>query len=290
MVIVTLGLGIATNTPAFKDYTLQKSIADAQIMAANWHLEQAMITSNGMTLVRSSVTAHGPSSEIVFHRRYLFHFGWQNQWVDFPEFNAWRDDSPIRITGGVARDCMFLFKDLANFYGVVDLKFGTNVPAYDIMVQRWLNASNLLTMDKAEQIAESSIGSIGVSMENMKFKAPARKEQKIQMVNGAMHLLPYYTFDWDTDKGKCSVEVSGISSNIALFYFEGECPQLEFSTNSFELLGFTTNTLFVVETRPGSDRGPVPPYRLFPYPIPLPKNQPLVGYIPMYLPMPPTNK
>ena len=110
------------------------------------------------------------------------------------------------------------------------------------------------------------------------------------MAYGTAHLLPYYTFDWQTDKGQCTVEVSAISSNIAMFYFEGECPQLEFSTNSFQLLGFTTNTVFVVETRSDSEGNPVPPYRLFPYPIPLPKNQPQVGYDIPYLPLPPNDR
>ena len=47
------------------------------------------------------------------------------------------------------------------------------------MIQRWLNASNHLTLAKAEQVAESGIRSIGISMESMKFTKPLRRKQKI---------------------------------------------------------------------------------------------------------------
>jgi hypothetical protein len=276
MVIVLANLSIQTNTPAFQSYGLQKTIADAHIMAANWHLNESLIESNKTTRFFCGPTAHGPQVDAVFGRRYYFNIGWERQYMVFNEGDGWRENAPTAIWGSVARDCNITFKDLSYCWpGYSDQQFASNVVNYEVLLRRWANASNLLTLEKAEQIAESDIRSIGISMERMQFKSPNEKNQKTELSYGVEELMPYYTFTWKSDKGHCQVDVSGLSSNIAYFNFEGECPQLEFSANWFQLLGLSSNTVFVLPLRRDTYGHPLPPYRLFPYPIPMPKNRPV---------------
>jgi hypothetical protein len=274
MVVVTSSLFIQTNTPEFQNYGLQKAISDAHIMAAHWQLDEAMIASNRITMFRCFPTAHGPATEIVFNRRYDFDFDWEKQYLFSYTGDHRSEDAHLTIGGYVERDCDVTFKDLS-YCHPPSSQFGSNNVSYEILLRRWVNASNLLTLEKAEQIAESGIRSIGISMENMKFKTPNKKEQKTQLSYGVEQLLPYYTFTWESDKGRCQVDVSGLSSNIAFFDFEGECPALEFSTNSLQLLGISSNTVFVLPLSQDLEGHPLPPYRPFPYPIPMPKNQPV---------------
>ena len=281
MVLVTSLLSIQTNTPAFSNCVLHKAVADAQFMAAKLHWDQGVVTTNTITRIRCFPTAHGPTAEIVFNRQYYFEIGWERQYLAFPKGHIASENPPTVIWGDIARDCSIRFMDLSYCWlGYSDRQFASNVVSYEWLALQWANASNLLTLEKAEQIAESGIRSIGISMDNMKFKVPDVKEQRTELWDGAPHSMPYYTFVWKTDKGFCQVDVSGLSSNIAFFRFEGQCPELEFSTNLFHLLGISSNTVFVLPTHHDIYRHPLPPYRLFPYPIPMEKNQPVGVSIP----------
>jgi hypothetical protein len=172
----------------------------------------------------------GPEGIIVFSNRFVF--SWLYSGV--PTFN----DKPYDIARALTPD----------------------VETNDAVLEEWMRATNLLTMETAKQIAESAMKSVSVPMEKLGFKKPKEAHQrKYEWKDGKIYPLPYYEFSWDTDESYCSVDVSGIFSRVVHFHFNGygrSYLKFEKYTNYFEMLGLPTNAVFVhpFYTPPGQPR------------------------------------
>jgi hypothetical protein len=122
-----------------------------------------------------------------------------------------------------------------------------DIGANNGVLEVWMRATNLLTMEKAQKIAESAMKSVGLPLDKLGFKKPkVAYQRKYQWKDGKTYPLPYYQFRWETDKNSCDVDVSGINGKVAYFGFSGY-PYLRFeqTTNYFGMLGLPTNAVFV---------------------------------------------
>jgi hypothetical protein len=271
MVVVLSNMMLHTNTPVFSNYCLEASVANAKVIVQCWHLDQNAIDTNRVNHFICVANTYNPFVDVVFNRQYGFNFGTVEQGFA-PRLASLKDESePLAISGKTARNVSLRFEDLFNCLNGPG-EFGPDLGDLAVRLERWEKMPSILTLDNAEAIAESGIRCLGISMGDMKFASPKRKEQRSELGYGAEHLLPYYTFVWESAKGSCQVDVSGLTETIVAFYFEGNCPNLNFSTNWTASLGITTNTTFVIPTRYTIKREPLPPYRLFPYSVPMPKN------------------
>jgi len=217
VVVVTALNAIQTNTPAFREYAFHAMFDRAAYMATNWNLDiRRPITTNMVTHFDPRAHATGLGGNIVFNDRFVFSCA-EGNCLGFT-------DKPYNIARALTPD----------------------VKTNDAIFEQWMRATNLLTMEKAQQIAESAMRSFGVPREKMDFKEPMeRKQRKYEWEAGKIYPEPYYQFCWQTDKGACNVHVSGITSNVVEFYFIG--PYLRFSkpTNYFEMLGLPSKPVFV---------------------------------------------
>jgi hypothetical protein len=207
---------IQTNTPSFQKYAFHTMVTNAQAVATVWHLDESLMTTNQITSYAAFPTPYGIRGNIIFCKRYQFNsdFGWFGQFID------------------VSNHCMITETD--------------NVETNDAILERWMRATNLLTMGKAQQLAVSSMESIGVPMEKLGFNKPTRSHQrKYEWKDGKIYPLPYYEFEWKTDQHVCRVDVSGINSNIVHFFIVGASIRLPTPTNYFEMLGLPHNPVFV---------------------------------------------
>ena len=224
MIVLTFLGGIPTNTPALKEYAFQVMLTNAQSLGTCWHLDNRLITSNQVTLF--SVRAHPRqiNTEIEFGDRY--------------EFATSKSGMILFLDNGFGEALMLakvrqhLF---ANRYG------GSEKP--------WLPPTNSLTLDRAQEIAESAMHCYGVPTEELGFLQPKVKEQ----LKSADRPLPYYKFEWESEKGHCKVHVSGTTTNIVRFELEGaEQLGLKPPPNYLELLGLPRNAVFVKRIAPGT--------------------------------------
>jgi hypothetical protein len=218
MVVLTLHSTILTNTPAFQEYAFREMFSSATNMSVRWKLDlPSPLTTNMVTDFHAVAYPSGIGGEIVLSNR--FAFSWM--YGGLPNF----DDKPYLITKGLTPD----------------------VKINDAILEQWMNATNYLTMDKAQKIAELAMLKIGLPLNKLGFDSPQQKEQRhYTWKDGKVYPLPYYEFYWDTDKGYCNVHVSGIVSNVIHLHFTGY-PYLRFEmpTNYFEMLGLPTNAVFV---------------------------------------------
>jgi hypothetical protein len=218
MVVLTLHSTIPTNTPAFQEYAFREMFSQSSNMIVSWNLDLPRpITTNMVTDFHADADRLGPQGLITFSNRFIFSWLYSGA----PTFN----DKPYNIMSALTPD----------------------VEMNDAMLEKWMRATNLLTMNKAEKIAEMAIKSVNVSMYKLDFKKPKHKwQRRYEWKDGKVYPLPYYEFRWDTYKGYCEVDVSGITHNVSHFAFLGY-PYLQFQrpTNYFEMLGLPTNAVFV---------------------------------------------
>jgi len=216
--MVTVGslYTIQTNTPTFQEYAFHTMFTNAQAVAAAWHLDKSLMTTNKITSFKAFPTTYGIRGSMIFDGRYRFdtYLGWFQSFVDTPY------------------NCMVTLTD--------------NVETNDAILEQWMHATNLLTMEKAQQLALSSVQSIGISMDKFGFKKPTKRHQrKYEWKDGKIYPLPYYEFEWKTDQHVCRVDISGINSNIVHFFFVGASIRLQTPTNYFEMLGLPHDPVFV---------------------------------------------
>jgi hypothetical protein len=120
---------------------------------------------------------------------------------------------------------------------------------YGGSVKPWLQQTNALTLEEAQTIAESAMHAYGVPTDELGFLQPKVKDQ----LKSAGRPLPYYKFEWESEKGHCKVHVSGTTTNIVRFELEGaEQLGLKPPPNYLELLGLPRNAVFVKRIAPGT--------------------------------------
>lgn len=217
---------IPTNTPAFQKYAFDEMFHHATNMAISWNLDlSSPIATNAVTDFHAVADQGGASGDIVLSNRFYFQW-WYGGLPSFNDqiYSCLRTQTP-------------------------------DVNANDAILEEWMRATNLLTLEKAQATAESAMKSIGLPMDKVGFNKPKRAHQfKYKWKDGKVYLLPYYQFIWQTEEDACTVDVSGISGKVAYFSFAGY-PYLRFDmpTNYFEMLGLPTNAIFVNHrsTKPG---------------------------------------
>ena len=107
--------------------------------------------------------------------------------------------TPAGIKGSIEFNDRFVF---ACLYGklpfFVDKKYDftkaltPDVKVNDPLFEQWMRATNLLTMDKARQVAESALKSAGVPKDKMGFDGPLEKKQeKHEWTDGKIYPLPW---------------------------------------------------------------------------------------------------
>jgi hypothetical protein len=189
-------------------------------MVTSWNLDLPRpVTTNTVTDFHAVAYPAGASGNIVFNNRYFF--SWTAGGI--PHFND-ETYSCLRV-------------------------LTPNVETNDGVLEQWMRATNLLTMEKAQQIAESAMLSIGLPTDKLDFKKPIKAHQrKYEWKDGKIYPLPYYQFDWQTEKAACTVDVSGIIGKVVYFDytdFRGKYLRFQKPTNYFEILDLPTNAVFV---------------------------------------------
>lgn len=218
MVVLTLHGFIPTNTPALKEYALHVAFTNAESLAVRWHLDKDLITSNKVSAFSVRASPRQVHANIEFADRYLFGTT-TNGFVVF-------SDETFRAAAMFPE--FMASKELAERYGT--------------SLKKWLTATNALTLDGAQRVAESAMRSYGVLTNQMDFVQPKTREQ----LNLGGRPVPYYKFEWASAKGYCKVHVSGIVTNIVHFEFQGpDDLRLKPPSNYLELLGLPSNTIFV---------------------------------------------
>ena len=220
MVVLTLQSTIPTNTAAFQDYAFHEMFGQASNMIVSWKLDLPRpINSNAVTTFHAVPSSHSPKGEIIFGDR--FWFSWLYSGV------VTYSDKSYDIMWAQTPD----------------------VKANDALFERWMRATNLLTIQSAQQLAESAMRAAGLPLDNLNLNKPTEAHQeKYQWTDGKVYPLPYYEFSWDTGKVYCNVDVSGILCRVVHFSFNGYgLPYLKFepATNYLAMLGLPTNAVFV---------------------------------------------
>ncbi len=218
MVVLGTSSIIQTNTPQFQDYAFYQMFAHATNMITSWNLDlPRSITTNMVTDFKAVAYPAGVGGNIVFSNRFSF------QWLygGLPIFNDQTNSCLRTLTPDLDAD--------------------------NAVLEEWMHATNLLTMEKAQQIAESAMKSLGLPLNKLGFKKPKEAHQRqYEWKDGKTYPLPYYQFRWETENDSCTVDVSGITGKVVYFGFSGY-PYLRFEkpANYFEMLGLPTNAVFV---------------------------------------------
>ena len=229
MVVVFAGGFLPTNyysKPAFQEYAYNGMFQQASNLAISWNLDLPRpITTNMVTFFAARFyVGQGILGGLEFSNRFAFRWSWG-------KLDGF-DDKPFLVMNATTSD----------------------VDANDALLEKWMRATNLLTMEKARVIAESAMRSAIVPEERHRFRKP---DHMIQMTyewkDGKEYPLPFYRFRWDGKRfGRYSgydyeVIVSGITSNVTHGFFIYGSPYVKSieSTNYFELLGLPPNPVFV---------------------------------------------
>jgi len=160
MVLVSSLNIIQTNTPAFQDYAYNAMVANAQAVAAAWHLDQSLIATNNVTHFKAEPTILGIDGGITFKDRYHFAFDFGR----FDEFDDFKSDKNVTRT--------------------------MNVETNDAINEQWMRAKNLLTMESAKKLAGDSLKAMDVKV---KFYKPDRSHQlTYTWKDGKTYPLPYF--------------------------------------------------------------------------------------------------
>jgi hypothetical protein len=224
MIVLALhGDFIPNNTPAFEQYAFQVMYTNAQSLGARWRLDQSLITSNNITRFDAKAHPRQIYTEMEFGGRYLF-----------------------RTT-----KAGFLFFADERFCLGSDFAMWTNqalADRYGGELKQQFSTSSTLSIKAARKIAESAMIAHGGPAAELRSSKPTHEEQ----LKLGGDLLPYYKFEWQTEKGRCKVHISGITTNIVHFEFEGpKSLRLKPPPNYLYLLGLSTNSIFVRQVAPG---------------------------------------
>jgi hypothetical protein len=225
MVVLTLQGTIPTNTPAFQEFAFREMFNQATYMMTKWNLDLPRpITTNMVTAFQAKPNSKWAQGYIEFSNR--FTFTWLN--YGYPFFR----DMPYTIMSAQTPD----------------------VKANDAIFEKWMRVTNLLTMQTATTLAETTMKSVGLPLDKLDFNKPKEaRQEKYRWTDGKVYPLPYYEFTWDSGKSYCSIHVSGISGKVVFFSYLGYgLPYLKTQTptNYFQMLGLPTNAVFVRHLSP----------------------------------------
>ena len=166
--IVLLGWGnlIPTNTPAFDDYAFQEMFSRTTWMMTNWHLDiKAPITTNAVTSFHANAYPAGIGGTVIFDNRFIF----STEQGYFPRFA----DKPYESGNFLTDDAQ----------------------KNDSVLEKWLSMTNLLTLEKAQKIAQSAIIAVHLPVHTAFLKTPSKAEQQLyERANGQVCPIPYYMF------------------------------------------------------------------------------------------------
>ena len=233
------------NTPALNDYAFQYLYARAQRISMELPLDEGIVDKDNVTSFKVTPQPEGPVVLMVFHHRYCFTMG-VNDSLGFSDA-MYEKDAIFPATSST--DMEAASKQIRMAY------------------EKFRLTTNHLSMRKARRIAASSLKIFGVdvpklpgfrrvkSSEQMKFEdttishfEPDGSVVVQQKKNGAVYPLPYYTFEWESmfpSFTSCTVEVSGVSSNVVTFYYVGPWSKLSKHDHYLEMLGLPPDTVFV---------------------------------------------
>jgi len=218
MVVVGFASVIQTNTPQFQDYAFHAMFSQATNMAVKWNLDLPRpVTTNMVTEFKAVAYPAGIGGTIVFSNQ--FSFNW--------------------TAGGLP-----IFNDRINS---CQITLSPDLEADNVILEKWMRATNLLTMETAQKVSTSTMRAAGLPLDKLKYEKPKLVHQRIyEWKNGKNYPLPYYHFRWETEESSCSVDVSGINGKVVYFSFTGY-PYLRFTkpANYFQMLGLPTNAVFV---------------------------------------------
>ena len=226
--------------PAFREYVFNATFQQASNMIVAWNLDLPRpITTNMITKFITRPHLDGPNCTMVFSNR--FTFGWGEG-----KFDQFNDGLYIR-----------------------ERTLSPDVDANDALLEQWMRATNLLTMEKAEQMAESVLHFLGVPSNVQRFSKPQKARQMhYTWKDGKKYPMPYYGFWWETNgfnfgSGRYEIQVSGIISNVVYCSILRVAPYVKTirPMDYFELLSVPTNAVFV--WRLPSAKGQPPIYELY---------------------------
>jgi len=227
VVVVSSFYTIETNPPSFREYVFHETFNCSSNLIVGWNLDLPRpITTNMVTSFKFAPNLGGISCSITFSNRYDFSWGSGG-------FDLFHDESYVR-----------------------ERTLSPDVDANDALLEEWMRATNSLTVEKAQHIAESAMQCAGVPMDNVEFRKPAKiKQMMYEWKDGKTYAMPYYGFFWHTNGfpssgGAYHVHVSGIVSNIVEFYcFPNYLKPIK-PTNYFEMLGLPEHPVFVRRLSP----------------------------------------
>jgi len=220
MVVLTLQGAIQTNTPAFHEFAFQEIFKQSSNMIVSWNLDLPRpVSTNMVTAFQVKPNSKWAQGFIEFSNRFVF--TWPNNGYPF-------------------------FRDMPNTIMSVQTP---DIKANDAIFERWMRATNELTMQSAQQLAKSTMKAVGLPLDKLGFDSPKEAHQeKYRWTDNKVYPLPYYEFNWNSGKAYCSVHVSGILGKVTYFDFIGYgLPYLKIQTptNYFQMLGLPTNAVFV---------------------------------------------
>ena len=211
-----------SSNQTFRDFSCAAAFHQATNLITVWHIDLPQpSTTNMVTGFISRPCVEGANITITFSNRFVF--SWSHGYFDF-------------------------FEDRAN---VVQSMLTPCIETNKLVYDAWMRAKNQLNLKQAQQIAESAMKSAGVSMDKSEFKKPTKAEQ-----DGGM---PYYLFEWNQNHAYCTIDVSGITSNLV--HFDLARSTLKPIKPSNELLGLPANPIFV--WRLPAPPGMPPSYELY---------------------------
>jgi hypothetical protein len=233
------------------------------------------VSMNHITRSSASPTPDGPSATIVFGDRYVFGTARADTFLQFNDgcysrqavfYHPSRSSMPTNNSREESLKA-YLLAAKTNQMDMAEDR---------VIFEKWRQATNLLTLEKAQAVAESAMRTFGLSLKKLRFSKPTKREQMVwrEDYEGALetnkdgifivqkpvahpfsYALPYYEFEWSNANGNCEVEVSGILGTVVHFHFYGygkRSPKPSelrdiMPKNYLELLGLRPDIVFVKE-------------------------------------------
>lgn len=186
--ILVIGGIIPTNTPAFQSYAFEMMASNSQFVAASWR-ETSQLPTNRITFFRATPTPWGPSGAVIFDGR----FGFRYSGGRLAGFSDGTNDTDFLMTG--------------------------NQKEINEGLKHWLNTKDLLTRQRASNIAVKALQCLGISPQAINGGKPPLVEQLPYEWGDETRLAPYYIVEWRTNNSipLIRIEVSGMTGKIAAF-------------------------------------------------------------------------
>ena len=203
MVLVMAGHTV-TNTPAFQEYAFHTMFTNAQTVAANWHLDQSLITTNKVTYCVGAAWPSGMGGIVIFDNRY----GFEYQKGVFSGFGDKQFDVNDTLN---LEPLSHHLKDRVSFSARIS-------KGRDVLINKWLEATNLFSLEKAKSVANEALLSIGIPPGTITLSG---HQESYIFMDESTQLIPYYTFNWQTTNGydRVKIDVSGITGTVAAFQY-----------------------------------------------------------------------